>query len=171
MLKKYSISYALRKMPAFTTAHTFCASGRCLLIQGYFAVYDYARKEDLRKVYWNQKRKLGVTTLLSCWGLILRLNLELLLLNFSEDFKIPHSHKLRKSTSLIGSTVLKFFVVWICTSYTTNNRPLELLQHRVDWLEIVENMNSREPRNILQRTEAKIWTGVQFRIKAKLSEF
>ena len=36
--------------------------GRCLLIPKYFcAVYDYARKADLSKAYWNPKRKLGVT--------------------------------------------------------------------------------------------------------------
>ena len=34
-----------------------------LLIPKYFfAVYDYGGKEDLRKDYWNPKRKFGVTT-------------------------------------------------------------------------------------------------------------
>ena len=33
------------------------------MIKKYFcAVYDYAGKADLSKVYWNPKRKLGVTT-------------------------------------------------------------------------------------------------------------
>ena len=37
--------------------------GRCLLIQKYFyAVYYYARNGDYSKGYWNQKRKLRVTT-------------------------------------------------------------------------------------------------------------
>ena len=40
--------------------HNLDYLGRCLLIQRYFcAVYNYARKADLSKGYWNQKRKLG----------------------------------------------------------------------------------------------------------------
>ena len=57
-------------MPTIIIAHTFCASrdtrisyGWCLLIQGYFFVFqNYAEKEELSKCSWYLKRKLGVTT-------------------------------------------------------------------------------------------------------------
>ena len=54
----------------FATAHTFCASGDGLrkssLKQRYFcAAYKFAGNADLGKVYWDPKRKLGVTTLFS----------------------------------------------------------------------------------------------------------
>jgi len=60
---------ALRTVPPFVTAHTFCASrdirvseGICSLIQQYFCVvYDYVGKADLSKGYQDPKRKLGVT--------------------------------------------------------------------------------------------------------------
>ena len=60
---------ALRTVPTFITAHTFCVSrdirvsnGWYLLIQGYFcAVSNYAEKAELTKCSWHAKRKLGVT--------------------------------------------------------------------------------------------------------------
>ena len=43
------------------------SKGRYLLIPKYFLTfYDYVRKADLSKGYWNPKRKLGVATHLSC---------------------------------------------------------------------------------------------------------
>ena len=56
MSTKYS---ALR---ALTVTRTFCVP-RDGNIQRYFcAVYNYVRKADLSKRYWDPKRKLGVAT-------------------------------------------------------------------------------------------------------------
>ena len=84
-------------VPAFTTAHTFCASRDGVQKSGFLTVvpvkteifcpvYNYVGKADLGKGYWNPKRKLGVTIH----------SLEIIKLQFGKKihalFEIPISH-------------------------------------------------------------------------------
>ena len=56
------ISFTLRTVPPFITAHTFCAAILPLTQHDFCAVKDDVAKADLSKDCQNRKRKLGVTT-------------------------------------------------------------------------------------------------------------
>ena len=88
---------------------------RCLLttLNVFCVGYEYARKREVSKGYWNPKVKKKSVAYLGAfyWSLIISLL----------SVSVPQSHKMRKNTFVLGSTVHKLLATVTDQSFTATD--------------------------------------------------